>query len=220
MKNKLLISFILFILILSFFTCSFAVNDNEISFNAFDKDLNIVLPSGYGTDYTHYLVLSKFIGNQYGDFYIIVFILSNHDIVFDIDSGTVIVNQIYDTENIVYYKDFTFENSIDNYLDFSNYSVSDFSYSTSVSNSTIFVPSGENSFVHCSYSNHDIFNSSGDLVFQAPQVNKVVIPAIQQVEEIPQVMGQIMRILIPIGLIAFSIGLVIYLTRLVISRVQ
>lgn len=61
-----------------------------------------------------------------------------------------------------------------------------------------------------------------EVVFQgAPQlVGQVEIPAIQQVEEIPQVMEQVLKILIPIGLIVFSIGLVIYLTRLVISRVQ
>ena len=61
-----------------------------------------------------------------------------------------------------------------------------------------------------------------EVVFQgAPvTVEQVTIPKIQQVEEIPQMMGQVMKILIPIGLIVFSIGLVIYLTRLVISRVQ
>lgn len=69
-------------------------------------------------------------------------------------------------------------------------------------------------------SNYDIYTVDGDLVFQEAPSQEVTIPAIQQVEEIPQVMGQVMKILIPIGLIVFSIGLVIYLTRLVISRVQ
>lgn len=70
------------------------------------------------------------------------------------------------------------------------------------------------------YSNHDIVNGSGTVVFQgAPvTVGQVTIPAITQVEEIPQAMNKVLKIMIPIGLIVFSIGLVIYLVRLVISR--
>ena len=70
------------------------------------------------------------------------------------------------------------------------------------------------------YTNVPIYTTDGDLVFQVAPPQKVTIPAIQQVMEIPQVMEQVLKILIPIGLIVFSIGLVIYLTRLVISRVQ
>ncbi len=69
-------------------------------------------------------------------------------------------------------------------------------------------------------SNYDIYTEEGDLVFQGALSQVVTIPGITQVEEIPQVMEQVLTILIPIGLIVFSIGLVIYLTRLVISRVQ
>ena len=69
------------------------------------------------------------------------------------------------------------------------------------------------------YSTFNLVNEDGVTVFPVAPT-PVKIPAIQQVEEIPQVMEQVLTILIPIGLIVFSIGLVIYLTRLVISRVQ
>ena len=64
--------------------------------------------------------------------------------------------------------------------------------------------------------------TTSEVVFQAPpqQVEAVTIPAIQQVEEIPQGMTQVLQVIIPIGLIVLSIGLVIYLMRLVIYRMQ
>lgn len=84
------------------------------------------------------------------------------------------------------------------------------------------------------YSNFDVYNtyqSHNELVFQAPphqveeqetpqQIQQVTIPAIQQVEEIPQGMSQVLQMIIPIGLIVLSIGLVVYLTRLVIYRMK
>ena len=48
---------------------------------------------------------------------------------------------------------------------------------------------------------------------------KYQIPTIAEVEEIPQVMTGVLKILIPVGLVLLSIFLVIYLVRLVISRV-
>lgn len=70
------------------------------------------------------------------------------------------------------------------------------------------------------YSSCDVYDEQNPdvLVFPLAPSQEVTISAIQQVEEIPQVMEQVMKILIPVGLIVFSIGLVIYLTRLVISR--
>lgn len=81
------------------------------------------------------------------------------------------------------------------------------------------------------YSSHDILNNNNEVVFQAPPqqveeqetqqpIQQVTIPAIQQVEEIPQGMSQVLQVIIPIGLIVLSIGLVIYLMRLVIYRMQ
>lgn len=70
------------------------------------------------------------------------------------------------------------------------------------------------------YTSHDICDSEGNVVFQGALSQAVTIPAIQQVGEIPQVMEQALRIVIPVGLIVFGIGLVIFLTRLVTSRMR
>lgn len=61
---------------------------------------------------------------------------------------------------------------------------------------------------------------NNDVVFQpTPQVvGEVRIPEIQSVEEIPQAMSKVLEMIIPVGLIVLSIGLLIYLVRLVISR--
>jgi len=71
------------------------------------------------------------------------------------------------------------------------------------------------------YSNLSIYDGHNNVVFPvAPQtVGQVTIPEIQQVEEIPQVMGEVMKMIIPIGLIIFGIFLLILVMRLVISRI-
>lgn len=72
------------------------------------------------------------------------------------------------------------------------------------------------------FANQTIKNKSGDVVFLgAPQtVEQVKIPAIQQAEEIPQAMAEVLKILIPVGLVIFGIGLVIYLIRYCRSRLM
>lgn len=69
--------------------------------------------------------------------------------------------------------------------------------------------------------NSVVYDENDNPLFQgAPRpVEQVTIPEITQVAEIPQVITQVMKIMIPIGLIIFGIGLVIYLVRLVTSRV-
>ena len=80
--------------------------------------------------------------------------------------------------------------------------------------------SGRYNYDYIIYSNHDVYDNEGNILFQsAPQeVEQVTIPAISQVGEIPVVMTTAMKIIIPIGLIVLSIGLVIYLMQLVILR--
>lgn len=71
------------------------------------------------------------------------------------------------------------------------------------------------------YSTCNIYKKgTQEVVFQpTPQlVGEVTIPEITQVEEIPQMMGKVLEMIIPIGLIIFGIGLLILLVRLVISR--
>lgn len=213
MKNKLLISFILFFTILSFFTCCFASsteNYDSVSVKdvEFSNNILIKLPSGFLEKYPYY-------------FY------RRSNVFFESSYNSDFFNcYLYFSSSEMFYNNGTLSSSsgIGNYAlgvivsDESNITI-DFSFKNlGTSSGTISTLYGD-IFGSSSY---DIYtdSSKSELVFQMPQVNKVTIPAIQQVEEIPQVMGQVMRILIPIGLIVFSIGLVIYLTRLVISRVQ
>lgn len=97
-------------------------------------------------------------------------------------------------------------------------------YFSDFTNSEIYEYSKKSSFVryYCDaektsygYSNFDVKNIDGNVVFQrAPQaVEQVKIPAIQQAKEIPQAMTEVLKILIPIGLVIFGIGLVIFLIR-------
>lgn len=80
----------------------------------------------------------------------------------------------------------------------------------------------QNFFTADVFANQTIKNKSGDVVFMgAPQtVEQVKIPAIQQAEEIPQAMAEVLKILIPVGLVIFGIGLVIYLIRYCRSRLM
>lgn len=216
MKNKLLISFILFILILSFFTCSFAFEYSQ-------GDLSVELDDSL-KDFKYIIIFKQYY--NYNDKMYYGILVSNNEVYFD--TNKFITSDL--SNNYFYYHDGQFRrpNSSGGYkvtgyatLDtLKNITLSDM---TSVSNiyfgsiSDYLDKYGDNPILSA---NFNLCNSSGDVVFQGAPVNQVTIPAIQQVEEIPQVMEQVMKILIPIGLIVFSIGLVIYLTRLVISRVQ
>lgn len=74
------------------------------------------------------------------------------------------------------------------------------------------------------YSNHDIMSSlNGNEIFfhLTPVVGMgQVIPALEKVEEIPQAMGQTLKILIPVGLIVLAIGFVILLIKRVMYLSQ
>lgn len=79
----------------------------------------------------------------------------------------------------------------------------------------------KNSYVYL-YSNHDInivSDEGSSLFFQGP-VQEVVIPALEQVEELPKAITTTLKILIPVGLIVLAIGLIIYLIKRVIYSVQ
>ena len=74
---------------------------------------------------------------------------------------------------------------------------------------------------YCSTPVYDYDDLSTVVFRKAPQtVEQVKIPAIQQAEEIPQAMAEVLKILIPVGLVIFGIGLVIYLIRYCRSRLM
>lgn len=62
------------------------------------------------------------------------------------------------------------------------------------------------------YSTYDLYDKEGNIFFQSPlPPRKVVVGGIQKVEEILPMLKNLMRMIIPIGLKAFSMLLIIYL---------
>lgn len=198
LKNKLLIIFLLLIVFLfSFSNSIFAVScDYTFTYNDKEYSINEDILSQFS-----FLLVCK---NASG----YVFLLSNAPITYSIEYDF----KFYCNSDFYYYSGSEATVTL-----YPNLSLEDLTY----------ISDGSLGFNHTGLSNgsivyasEDIYNENGELVFQGAPAQVVKIPGIQQVEEIPQVMEQVLRILIPIGLIVFSIGLVIYLTRLVISRVQ
>ena len=72
------------------------------------------------------------------------------------------------------------------------------------------------------FSNTNVKDKDGNVVFQgaSQELAGVTIPAIQSVEEIPQAIVKTMKIVIPVGLVVLGIGLIIYLIKSVILRMQ
>lgn len=107
-------------------------------------------------------------------------------------------------------KSFSFIKSYLETLDFNNFTEIGGLTGNSLNPSNIYI------------SSENIFDKNGNLVFQvAPvTVEQLTIPEITQVEEIPQIMNKVLKLIIPIGLIVFFAGLLIYLVRLVILRMK
>ena len=211
LKNKLLISFILFIIFIYCLTgFSSASSYTTIVTNGVREDdtwtINIPL-ADYNCSY--YVIFDNLMTND-NDRAFVCYISSlpltwKSKYVSKYDNT--IYNPVgYSSDDVVLYSSFVATDIEDYTAIFSGFSKP--VYGSEYQNYNIMA------------SNYDIYTEEGDLVFQGALSQVVTIPGITQVEEIPQVMEQVMTILIPIGLIVFSIGLVIYLTRLVISRVQ
>lgn len=77
--------------------------------------------------------------------------------------------------------------------------------------------------IYCSSSNN-VYNylDESKVVFQGArqELAGVTIPAIQSAEEIPQAIIKTMKVVIPVGLVILGIGLVIYLIKSAILRMQ
>ena len=101
-----------------------------------------------------------------------------------------------------------------------SYTLSDFT-ETKVSTSIFSIPQNWTEENHAS-SSFDLKDTDGNVVFQGASLELagVTIPAIQSAEEIPQAIIKTMKVVIPVGLVILGIGLVIYLTKSVILRMQ
>lgn len=63
------------------------------------------------------------------------------------------------------------------------------------------------------YANYDIYDIEDNVVFQGPLSAKYRIPAITETTQLTGVISKTMRLMIPIGLVVFGIGLLIYFVR-------
>lgn len=229
-KNKFFIVGLFFIITIFFCnSCVNASDDNEtITFYSedFEQDLTVTLPSGLGTNYNNYIILTRLYNDNSDTRYRIYYIFSNSDFIYYPYNNSFCVGTTNNSPYIVFYRsDYFISNNITNLsncnVDFNNSSANnEFGFDG-------YLRTGVNHplSANLSISNTNVYDNNNELVFQAPpqvveEGIQVTIPAIQQVEEIPQGMTQVLQVIIPIGLIVLSIGLVIYLMRLVIYRMQ
>lgn len=220
--KKLLYILIFFVCILAsyFLTNSvFADNTNTFVFhnNIIDKDCTVVKPSSLPDDFIYSLVIVSFDTNSNKGDYNVNFFFSNTPLFIDTSSSVRWGIEFSSGEGLGvyhcslssrYYSSYDLSDKF-NYFSFhaSGFSSSSLLYTSSLP-------------ISISYSNYNVYDCNNNLLFQvAPVVEQITIPEIQSVEEIPQAMGEVMKIMIPIGLIIFGIGLLIYLIRLVISQV-
>lgn len=208
MKNKFfLILLIFFILILVFCVSSFAStelqfsNGEKYTFPDFsdkvqNKDYCIV----YGNN------------ENVGTYFILLVYDKEQNNPYLYNSSGNYSLKLFPTDKKVEYS-----NSIRyNYYFVRSNNASSWSYSSTSDASGFYFSGG----IYGVYTTQDLKDTEGNVVFQpTPQlVGEVTIPEITQVGEIPQMMGKVLEMIIPIGLIIFGIGLLILLVRLVISR--
>lgn len=206
MKNKIIFIIITLIFIVTIFTIpskatykgSFTHNDKQIFYNMPEDCLNYVI----GVN-----------GDQY-------FLLYTNDI----KNYTSVTRDSHDYWNIRFYTDRSFSTTVNYkrsrgsykydginakrdsegnyYLDFANCGYLDYGDYTCI-----------NTFIK---SYNDIYMGD-DIFFQVtPQV---AIQEITQVEELPKIIMKVLKVIIPAGLVVLSIGLLIYVIKLVILRV-
>lgn len=206
LKNKIFIILSIFILLLSFLTSSC------FAYDVIDKNENTYTIPDYFSNYKYIFFISASFG-QYVYF-------SNTPFYFKQIDGAIYCCPLNDECSFYKISVGTTINSL-----FNNYSIEDIESSfrkLCISNSVFYSGTTERFLNDMVFSvNVNVLDSDDNVVFQgAPRpVEQVTIPEITQVAEIPQVITQIMKIIIPIGLIVLSIGFVIYLVRLVTSRV-
>lgn len=213
----LLILSILFFIIFNFCIYSFGF-DNSLTYKNNDKDYTINF-NGDITDFKYvFLRVSSYSNGKYSA----VLIFSNSPIIIKKTSDEIYKYVSKDGSDFYYYSSSTF-----NTLNDLNNSLSNLNKSNLNSNFKNYYPSVFSSYDIAvrdaslwTYSNSDICDEAGNVLFQkAPvTVEQVTIPKLETAQEIPQTMNKVLQMIIPIGLIVFLSGLLIYLVRLVILR--
>lgn len=232
-NNKILYTLIFFVcILLSYFLTNsvFADYDESITFHSdvVDDDITIVMPDYLPSEYDKFLFIVT--PSSDGKLFTYNFVFSISDVLCassEKPEGVLLASSLTSSDDnpFYYYSSntrFLYPNDgfSKNRIDFTTSKMKEWfnnSHSLSTGLTTgIFVNNYE--VCYANYDVHDIY--TGNLLFQgAPAVEQVIIPEIQSVEEIPQAMGEVLKILIPIGLIIFGIGLLIYLVQSLTSRV-
>lgn len=228
LQNKLFIVIFLFVILLfSFFNRCFASSSSDIVYfksNATNSDITFKLPQGFGINYKYYFIYSELIYNgkvNYG-----VYISNSPFLIKDIDDET--FSGIY-SDGDFYFINYTYQPSVStidySFISYEDYSSIEVSNSSYIGNSVVYHYYNSVSSTYkkecLNYTNNQIIDKdTGNVVFQgAPQkVEQVTIPKLETAQEIPQAMNKVLQMIIPIGLIVFLSGLLIYLVRLVILR--
>lgn len=70
------------------------------------------------------------------------------------------------------------------------------------------------------YTQCDLFNSNGDVLFRGAPSSKIAFFELTGAEQIPQAMLGVAKIVLPVGLIVLGIGLLIYLIKRVIYSMK
>lgn len=222
-KNKFFIIGLFFIITIFFCnSCVNASDDNEtITFYSedFEQDLTVTLPSGLGTNYNNYIILTRLYNDDSDTRYRIYYIFSNSDFIYYPYNNSFCVGTTNNSPYIVFYRiDYFISNNITNLsncnVDFNNSSANnEFGYDG-------YLRTGVNHPLSANLciSNTNVYDNNNELVFQgAPQAQEgavqVELMKPTQVQEIPQQIVAVVMIVLPIFLGIFGVLLVLYLIK-------
>lgn len=210
LKNKILICFIFFVVILFLNNSSFSFTDEErkeidttvtkMTENSFDSGCVYNLNSGTNKIF---LSVNKFLDNKSCKYMALMYWNNQYNIT--LTDNIITANCIWSGshEIVAFY--------YDNNLNCIGYHIDNINNGNSVTFDNV------NGYFSSTFT---VRNNKGETVEPFfPQAPQVTIMEITQVEELPKIMDKALQVIIPIGLVVLSIGLVIYLIRLVILRV-
>lgn len=187
LQNKLLIIFLIFFVIVGFFCSAFynTYASETITFSY--EGVNYTLPDLPNSVYDHNYIFI------FGDF--------------NYTSNSILFNIYASDTNVIYGQDYSC------YRTFTIYHIDSGLYDN-YSNLTYAEMSDAYTYsLPCVYSNCDLLNTDGDVVFSLAPLEMVELMKAIQPEEIPQQIIQITKMILPIFLLIFGTLLVLYLLK-------
>ena len=215
--HKFLPVFSVVILIL-FSICLYSYGVTDVTYTYNDTEYNVTL-NGTINEFDYILLRVSFKNNIFR----YELLLSNSPMIIKY------VNDVYkyrssDGSDFYYYNSYTTTNfsTLDDLNDsLSNLNITDLNSMNKNSYGYNFT-SLEGATKDCStwsYGNYNLYDENGNILFLLAPTS-YQIPTIQEAKELTGVMKGTMKVTVPVGLILLGIGLVIYLTRLVILRIR